>query len=448
MRFQHSTTLLLVAVKSVIAVPSQVEPPRCGLLCISQSTFASTCDLMDLTCICSNEQLQAEIQTCVASNCTIREQLATKKYSYDACDVVGEDRRALVWIIGVVFGVLGLVAFLLRCFARLYIGRQAWGMDDWFMCLAVGFMMPVSFMSVPIAQHGLGLDMWNVPFDDITSILYLYFWDEILYAIVLSLTKISILFFYIKIFPKRSFRYMVYGLMGLNLCYAIAFVFALVFQCTPIQGAWRAWDGTFEARCHSINVIGWSAAAINIVLDLITICLPLPELFRLSMSPKKKIQIMSMFTVGFFVTIVSGLRLRSLIAFGKTENLTQDYVEAGYWTTIEVPVGIICACMPAIRSLFSLVFPRAFGTTRGNNYASGYASQKARSRVSTRPMTGNAIRVNKEWTVMSGPADLNGSDVELFSFEQMATVEAPPKKTTPNRHSDMLRINEQQVEGR
>lgn len=34
-------------------------------------------------------------------------------------------------------------------------------------------------------------------------------------------------------------------------------------------------------------------------------------------------------------------------------SMTEDYVEAGYWSTIEVPVGMICACMPAIRSLFS-----------------------------------------------------------------------------------------------
>lgn len=46
-------------------------------------------------------------------------------------------------------------------------------------------------------------------------------------------------------------------------------------------------------------------------------------------------------------------------------------MEVGYWSTIEVPVGIICACMPAIRSLFGTVFPRVFGTT--NKSSDAYA---------------------------------------------------------------------------
>lgn len=48
-----------------------------------------------------------------------------------------------------------------------------------------------------------------------------------------------------------------------------------------------------------------------------------------------------------------------------------DYVEIGYWSTIECDVGVICACLPAIRSLLRRVFPTAFGdTTNANSKAS------------------------------------------------------------------------------
>lgn len=90
----------------------------------------------------------------------------TENYSYGTCGAVGEDRTALVWILGVTFGALGLVAFGLRCVARLHMGAQSWGMDDWVMCLAVvsgpwtswsfsmltgrqGFMIPLCVISVP-----------------------------------------------------------------------------------------------------------------------------------------------------------------------------------------------------------------------------------------------------------------------------------------------------------
>lgn len=82
------------------------------------------------------------------------------------------------------------------------------------------------------------------------------------------------------------------------------------------------------------------------------------------------------------VTLVSILRLNSLIHFASTDNLTcelpflfsldflstnnfaqGDYVTIGYWSTIECDVGVICACLPAIRSLLRQAAPGIFGDT-------------------------------------------------------------------------------------
>lgn len=41
------------------------------------------------------------------------------------------------------------------------------------------------------------------------------------------------------------------------------------------------------------------AAGLNLVLDVAVLILPLPELYQLSMSAKKKVQILAMFCVGF-----------------------------------------------------------------------------------------------------------------------------------------------------
>ncbi|KAJ4185738.1 hypothetical protein NW755_008189 [Fusarium falciforme] len=145
---------------------------------------------------------------------------------------------------------------------------------------------------------------------------------------------------------------------------------------------------------------GWMAAILNIVLDVATLCLPLWELYKLSLSRKKKIQIMLMFSVGFFVTIVSIVRLQSLASYATTSNVTQDYVEIGYWSTIEVPVGILCACMPAIRSLFSLVFPKVFGTTARSkseyaNISEGKQASSSQKSTSKALSQGQGVRVSK-----------------------------------------------------
>jgi hypothetical protein len=70
----------------------------------------------------------------------------------------------------------------------------------------------------------------------------------------------------------------------------------------------------------------------------------------------------------YSVTIVSILRLTSLVKFANTQNITcmarprhdnielttnlGDYVPVGYWSTIEVHISVICACLPALPSLF------------------------------------------------------------------------------------------------
>lgn len=54
------------------------------------------------------------------------------------CGTEGTDRRVLVRVIAVVFGLLALVAFVLRCVARLSAyGTRSWGPDDWVMTLTM-----------------------------------------------------------------------------------------------------------------------------------------------------------------------------------------------------------------------------------------------------------------------------------------------------------------------
>jgi hypothetical protein len=60
------------------------------------------------------------------------------------------------------------------------------------------------------------------------------------------------------------------------------------------------------------------------------------------------------------VTIVSILRLKYMIQFAHTENVTWDYLPIGIWSAVETHVGIIVACLPAIRSLMRFVRQRLF----------------------------------------------------------------------------------------
>jgi hypothetical protein len=98
----------------------------------------------------------------------------------------------------------------------------------------------------------------------------LYWWAEIFYQAALPLTRISILFFYLKVFPQDSIRWASFILMGLNVAYLIAFEIATIFQCYPIYGAWTFWDGSFDGHCNNIHLQSWLSAAFNILLGMLS----------------------------------------------------------------------------------------------------------------------------------------------------------------------------------
>ncbi|KAI0125525.1 hypothetical protein BJ170DRAFT_684791 [Xylariales sp. AK1849] len=281
--------------------------------------------------------------------------------------------------------------------------------------------------------------MWTVSQVDISAVLYYYYCEELFYTISIALSKASILFFYLRIFPQRRFRIATYTLLGLNVGFAISYCFSVAFQCSPISGAWLGWDGEFQTECLNVPVLGWTGAGIGIALDLAEIILPLPILAHLNMSVRKKLQVSSMFTVGLFVTIFSIIRLKYLVQFGNTRNFTQNYVEVGFWSIIETSAGVLCACMPAIGHLFGKILPNFLGFASSPHCMSGDEYNRSESpgksstifsKLSGMPKSSNMFAasrnsepgVRQEWSVMSHETQ---SDVELMAMEKMMNEPRP-----------------------
>lgn len=122
---------------------------------------------------------------------------------------------------------------------------------------------------------------------------------------ILPLTKISILCFYLRIFPERRFRIVTYFVIGLNLSYLVVFILISVFQCRPQPGAWLQWDGEGNYQCNNINAQSWAAAIFNMVLDIIVMVLPLRQLYQLNLSMRKKSYVMCMFGLGILCVLSS-----------------------------------------------------------------------------------------------------------------------------------------------
>jgi hypothetical protein len=129
--------------------------------------------------------------------------------------------------------------------------------------------------------------------------LKIFYVTELLYLTSCGLTKISVLLFYLRIFPDRGLRRLIWGTIVLCILYIVIFVIVTALQCIPVHIAWEKWDGEHRGQCMSLNALGWTSASINILLDLIVMVLPVKELKNLRISRRRKFGVMLMFAGGF-----------------------------------------------------------------------------------------------------------------------------------------------------
>lgn len=119
-----------------------------------------------------------------------------------------------------------------------------------------------------------------------------------MYMIALGLTKISIVGFYLRVFPHENFRKICWATIGVCVVYIPAFALATIFHCTPVSYTWEGWRGETEGKCFDFNKFTWAHAVVNIILDIFIMVLPLKKVWQLNMSVKKRAMLVMMFCVG------------------------------------------------------------------------------------------------------------------------------------------------------
>lgn len=81
-------------------------------------------------------------------------------------------------------------------------------------------------------------------------------------------------------------------------------------------------------------------------------------------------------------TVISVIRLQSLVQFATSTNPTYDNVPTAYWSVLEAFVGIFCICMPALRRFLSHIFPQCFGSTQSNSKYENYDTPSTPNKLS------------------------------------------------------------------
>ncbi|KAF9893352.1 hypothetical protein FE257_011784 [Aspergillus nanangensis] len=341
-----------------------IDLPACAAKCVTTTLLHATpCSVTQQKCICTNKPLLTDAIGCFSLQCPPKLSLSSTNITRAACGMPEKSETDLAPALAGSLGTLALIMVILRWSQRMFM-KKSLGRDDGLLLMALDCAAPLNCLTFPLKTHGLGTNVWTIPFDNITVQLKLLFLAEVFYMPSETLTQLSFLAFYLRIFPPSKYQYMAYALGVVSMCFGISNTLVIIFQCTPVSFVWTKWVGETAGSCIDINSYSWYRAAMQIVMDLSIIALPLWPLSKLSLSKRKKTLVLVMFCTGFLITVVSCLRLQSLIKFSKSANISMDNNPAIFWSVVECDVAIICACLPCLPSLLQPCFPGCFGSTR------------------------------------------------------------------------------------
>lgn len=215
------------------------------------------------------------------------------------CGAPVRDRSQQYIVLSNTMAAIAALFIVIRFSYKIFVARVDLGWDDWFVLASMVVATPSAIITVHgTVANGLGRDIWTLTPQQITDFGFYFYLMAWLYFTQVALVKLSLIFFYMRIFPSQGSRRLLWGTVAFTALFGFAFVVTAIFQCMPINYFWTKWDGRGGGSCANANAISWANASINIALDLWILAIPLWQLRSLKLHWKKKIGVALMFCVG------------------------------------------------------------------------------------------------------------------------------------------------------
>lgn len=124
-----------------------------------------------------------------------------------------------------------------------------------------------------------------------------------MYKLQISLVKISVCLFLLRIFQSRIFRRCVFTLIVLNACVGITFALVDALRCLPTHLTWDGWKNEESGTCIEFIDAILAHCIVNIIIDAIIVIIPVYEVSKLQLPLYKKLPVGLMFLMGFLYAL-------------------------------------------------------------------------------------------------------------------------------------------------
>ncbi|RAH79094.1 hypothetical protein BO86DRAFT_319103 [Aspergillus japonicus CBS 114.51] len=283
-------------------------------------------------------------------------------------DDISETRHAAIFGVGIGFIVFDSLVVTLRIYARAFMLR-ALGTDDILMIIGAILNFGLSITIMIGSQYGIGKHALAITESDTVPMLKCIWVTRIFYTLSMGLVKMSLLWFYLRLDPRRSMRWAVFLVMFLNIGLSLASFIGSLASCSPPSLFWT--NPTGDSRCMSLDaqqLFYEVNGVLNIVTDILIYLLPVPMLYGLQVTWRKKGAILGVFGLGILSIAAACVRYNFVRRLTSAE---EEYylllADSLNWCTIEAYVAIFCGCAPSLSVLIKAYAPSIFGSSTAKN---------------------------------------------------------------------------------
>ncbi|KAI1498629.1 hypothetical protein F5X99DRAFT_317494 [Biscogniauxia marginata] len=347
--------------------------------------------------------------------------------------------RSLTISISVILTTIAVVFGL----GRLYVNLQRFAWSDLFVFITILCNIAEAVMMIVFVKYFR--HMWNVPlcwingqFEQVS-----YVWENLLNFSLFFAKTATLLLLHQLFSVSRKMRIAIW--IGIAATFAIYAAGLAVTSYFAAPHAGETWDQLL------VKVIGtiifplyWAVAqgSASTLLDIYIFILPLPVIFRLKLSTKRKIQLTAVFFTAFLGVVASVVSLAYRVISIEPPSPDSTY-NAGVLmicNLVEMNVALIICSTTAFATFMRIYVmeSRAFKTLRSTLSGS---SAKSRSNLANsvrnpnRPRTGREKLPNQK---RGGPRHMDGyvemSETWLLNSRTKVDIEAP--RETPATESE------------
>ncbi|EHK40487.1 uncharacterized protein TrAtP1_006591 [Trichoderma atroviride] len=212
--------------------------------------------------------------------------------------------------------------------------------------LMIGYCITACFAG----SHGGGLNMWEVSKEQAQLYFKSCYAATIFYAPMAMTVKLALLIIIIRVFGSVHRRTLIgiYIFIGMIVAYYVSGFFIKIFICWPIHAYWEG----DTSKCLDQSAIVTADSIISVISDLAILLLPTPLTWSLQLPRRKRFRVAGLLCAGGVATGFSIYRLAMIVDEGKSANMTMVFIKVILSGNAEVGIGLICACLPAVSTLY------------------------------------------------------------------------------------------------